>query len=103
MVIGLLLVLAGAVGIVAAVLTVEGSGVQLLGFDLTALGLFFAGVACSAAILLGIALVAWGSKRSLRRRRESRRLAELDAERRAGDRDRVDGVDETDSSGEHRL
>lgn len=77
MVAGLLLVVVGALAVVAAVFTADGTNVELLGFDVTALGLYLIGLGSGAAILWGLGLTKWGTKRSLRRRRELRRAAAL--------------------------
>lgn len=76
-VVGILLILVGAAAIVAAVGTSEGSGVQLLGVDLSPTALFLVGVAAGVAILWGWGLTKWGTKRTLRQRRESKKLSEL--------------------------
>jgi hypothetical protein len=92
MVLGLLLIIVGALAVVAAVLTADGTSVELLGFDVSAVGLYLFGLASGAAILWGFSLTKWGTKRSLRQRRESKKLNELsekldkvEAERRADD------------------
>ncbi|MDF1603632.1 hypothetical protein [Nocardioides sp. YIM 152315] len=77
MVAGLLLVVVGALAVVAAVFTATGTDVELLGFDVTAVGLYLVGLASGVAILWGLGLTKWGAKRTLRHRRESRRLDEL--------------------------
>jgi|SRR6478735_8446122 len=77
MVVGLLLMVVGALAVVAAVFTASGEQVQLLGFDISAVGLFLVGLGSGAAILWGFAISKWGTKRSLRQRRESRKLDEL--------------------------
>lgn len=89
-VLGLLLVLLGALAILAAVFDLDSTTVELVGLDLEALTVFFLGVAAGVAILWGIGLVKLGTKRSLQRRRESRKMHELsekldrvEAERRA--------------------
>src|SRR3954452_17074258 len=94
MVFGLLLMLVGALAIVAALFTADGSNVELLGLDITAVGLYLVGLASGLAILWGFGISKWGTKRSLRQRRESKQLNELsekldkrDAERRDDDRD----------------
>jgi len=76
-ILGLLLIVVGAVAIVAAVGTVEGTGVELLGTDVSPLALFLIGLGAGVAILWGFSLTKWGTKRSLRQRRESKRLSEL--------------------------
>lgn len=74
MAIGLLLIVVGALAVVAAVFTTDGSQVEFLGFDVTALGLYLIGLGSGAAILWGFSLTKWGTKRNLRQRRETRRL-----------------------------
>ena len=99
-ILGLLLIALGAVAIVAAIGTADGSGVELLGTDIGAVTLFFVGLGAGVAILWGLSLTKWGTKRSIRQRRESKRLNELseklderEAERRdeERERDRDDG------------
>jgi hypothetical protein len=76
-VLGLLLVALGIAAIVAAVGTAEGTDVELLGADVGSLALFFIGLGAGVAILWGFGLTKWGTKRSLRQRRESKKLGEL--------------------------
>ena len=76
-ILGLLLIALGAVAIVAAVGTAEGSGVELLGTDVGAMAMFFIGLGAGVAILWGFGLTKWGTKRSIRQRRESKKLSEL--------------------------
>jgi hypothetical protein len=92
MVLGLLLIIVGALAVVAAVFTADGTSVELLGFDVSAVGLYLFGLASGVAILWGFTLTKWGTKRSLRQRRETKKLNELsekldkvEAERRADD------------------
>ena len=88
---GLILIALGALAIVAAVVTVElvGGDIELIGIELTPLGLFLIGVAAGAAVLWGFDIFKWGTKRGPARRREQKQLNELsekldraDAERR---------------------
>jgi hypothetical protein len=97
-ILGLLLIALGAVAIVAAIGTADGSGVELLGTDVSAVALFFIGLGAGVAILWGFGLTKWGTKRSIRQRRESKKLNELsekleerDAERREDEREEGDG------------
>jgi hypothetical protein len=76
-ILGLLLLAVGVVAVVAALGTAEGTNVELLGSDVGALAMFFIGLGAGIAILWGFGLTKWGTKRSLRRRRESKRLSEL--------------------------
>lgn len=77
MVVGLLLMLVGALAVAAAVLTAEGTAVEILGLDVSALGLYLIGLGSGAAILWGFSISKWGTKRTLRQRREARKLDEL--------------------------
>ena len=74
LVLGLLLLLVGALGILAGLLTASGT-TELLGLDVDAVALFLVGVASGAAVLWGFWILKFGTKRSLQRRRESRRLS----------------------------
>ncbi len=90
---GLVLIALGALVIVAAVFTVElvGGEIELLdSVELTPLALFLLGVGAGVAILWGFGILKWGTKRGLARRREQKKLNELndklgraDAERRS--------------------
>ncbi|WP_395696361.1 hypothetical protein [Nocardioides sp.] len=95
-VLGLILMALGAIAIVAALFTAHGT-VELLGTDISATAMFFVGLGAGLAILWGFGFSKWGTKRTLRQRRESKRLGELsekleqrEAEQRDGDADRDD-------------
>lgn len=79
LILGLVLVGAGAALIVAAVFTAEVSGGQLevLGLEVGAVTLFLLGVAAGLAILWGFTIGKFGARRSMRQRRENNRLNEL--------------------------
>jgi hypothetical protein len=77
LVLGLILIAAGALAIVAALGTADGTSVELLGTDVGAVALFLIGVGSGVAILFGFTLTKFGTKRSLRQRRESKQLNEL--------------------------
>ena len=74
LVLGFLLLLLGALGILAGILTASGT-TELLGLDVDAIALFLVGVASGAAVLWGFWILKFGTKRSLQRRSESRRLS----------------------------
>lgn len=76
-VLGLILAGLGALAVVAALFTAEGSNVELLGTDISAMALFFIGLGAGLAIVWGFGFTKWGTKRSLRQRRESKQLEEL--------------------------
>jgi hypothetical protein len=85
-ILGLLLIIVGAIVVLAAVIGSEGQA-ELLGFDLSALAIFLLGVAAGAAILWGYGILKWGARRSIAQRRERRelnkRLKHAESERRA--------------------
>jgi hypothetical protein len=95
MVFGLLLLLVGALAVVAAVFTADGTNVELLGIDVSAFGMYLIGLASGLAILWGFGVTKWGTRRNLRQRRESKELNELsekldkrEADRRGDDNDK---------------
>ena len=92
-ILGLLLIILGAIAILSAIFVSEGSG-ELLGIDMSALGIFMVGVVAGALILWGISLLKWGTRRGLERRRERKELTRLnekldrvEAEQRRDDHD----------------
>ena len=84
-VVGLLLILLGALAIVAAVFGSEGTA-AFLSVDLSAFGIFVIGLGAGVAILWGYSIAKFGIKRSLQHRRESKKLQELS--------EKLDKVDE---------
>lgn len=91
-VLGLVLILLGAIAILSAVFVSEpGTGGELLGFEVTTLESFIVGVIAGALILWGFTLTKWGTRRSLAHRRERKELNKLNErivkveERRAAD------------------
>jgi hypothetical protein len=76
---GLVLILLAALAIVAALFTAEvsGSNVELLGVELGPVALFLVGLGAGLAIWWGFWILTAGSKRSMARRREQKRLNEL--------------------------
>jgi hypothetical protein len=79
LILGLVLIGAGAALIVAAVFTAEMTGGQLeiIGIEVGAVTLFILGVAAGVAILWGFSIGRFGARRSLRQRRENDRLTQL--------------------------
>ena len=75
-ILGLVLILGGAVAIIAALFTASDTA-QLVGLDLNALTIFFVGVASAVAVLWGWALIKEGTKRSLKHRKERKELSRL--------------------------
>jgi uncharacterized membrane protein len=92
-VLGLLLVLAGLLVVLAALFSTDGTA-TMLGNELTALTIFLLGLVSGVAVLWGYAVAKFGARRTLQRRREHKQLAELsekleraETERREQDRD----------------
>jgi len=77
-ILGLLLILLSVVAILSAVFVSEGTA-ELLGIDMTALGIFLVGVGAGAALLLGYSLVKFGARREMKARRERKELSALSA------------------------
>ena len=84
-VVGLLLILFGALAILAAFFSSDETAV-FLGWDLSALAIFLIGLAAGVAILWGYSFAKLGIKRTIQHRRESKQLQELS--------DKLDKVDE---------
>jgi hypothetical protein len=78
MLLGLLLMGAAALAVVAALLSTSGTA-SFLGADLGSRTIFLLGLASGLALLWGWSLARVGAKRELRHRREGRRLRELQA------------------------
>jgi len=99
LILGLVLVLAGAAVIVSAVFTADVSGgeVEILGIEVGALTLFLLGVASGLAILWGFSLGKFGARRSWRQRKEHQRLEELSAKLDRVEAERRRDVDDDDS------
>jgi hypothetical protein len=75
-ILGLLLIILGAIAILSAIFVSEGSG-ELLGIDMSSLEIFLVGVAAGAAVLWGYTILKWGTKRSMAHRRERKELTKL--------------------------
>ncbi len=75
-ILGLLLIILGAIAILSAIFVSEGSG-ELLGIDMTSLEIFLVGVAAGAAVLWGYTILKWGTKRGLAHRKERKELTKL--------------------------
>lgn len=75
-VLGIVLVLAGLLVVLAALFSTDGTA-SMLGNELTALTIFLLGLAAGLAVLWGYAVVKFGTRRTLERRRERKQLTEL--------------------------
>ncbi|QIK74623.1 hypothetical protein [Nocardioides piscis] len=77
-ILGMLLIMVGVIAILAALFVSEpGTGGELLGFDVTTFESFLVGVAAGAAILWGVSILKWGTKRGLAHRKERKELKKL--------------------------
>ena len=88
-ILGLLLIILGAIAILSAIFVSEGSG-ELLGIDMSSLEIFLVGVAAGAAILWGYSILKWGTRRGLAHRRERKELNRLSEKLDRVDSDRRD-------------
>jgi uncharacterized membrane protein YedE/YeeE len=80
LVLGLVLLVAGALVLVAGIFTAGDAGnASLIGIHLGATAVFLLGVFSGVAILWGLSLARYGGKRQLRQRKEQRRLQGLAA------------------------
>ena len=96
-VLGLLLVVVGALVILAGIFTSEArlGGAEVLGIDVSPLALFLLGVGAAAAVLWGFAIFRFGTRRALQARRERKQLSELSEKLdRVQHEDRHDNEDE---------
>jgi len=97
LIVGLVLVLAGAAVIVSAVFTAEVTGdqVEVLGIEVGPVTLFVLGLAAALAIVWGFSIGKFGARRSWRQRKERDRLEELSEklDRVEADRRRETGAD----------
>lgn len=94
---GLILIAAGAAALALGLFTTDDEGTtpaEMLGVEIGATAIFIVGVFSGIAILLGVSLVKFGTKRGLKHRRETKQLAELsqkldraEAERKKNDTD----------------
>ncbi|WP_310529200.1 hypothetical protein [Nocardioides sp.] len=77
-ILGLILIIVGGIAILSALFVSEpGTGAELLGFNVTTIEIFLAGVAAGAAILWGFSLMKWGTKRTLAHRKDRKELNKL--------------------------
>lgn len=75
-ILGLLLIVIGALAILAALFVSDGSG-HILGIAVTTPTIFIAGVVAGVLILWGYTILKYGTKRGLRQRKERKQLSEL--------------------------
>jgi small-conductance mechanosensitive channel len=92
-VLGLLLVAAGVIAILAAIFSTSGTA-TFLGAHLNAHTIFFLGLASGIAILWGFTISRVGVQHSLRHRRDSRQLRKLSERNAPTDDTSKTGTDE---------
>ncbi len=96
LILGLVLIVAGGLLIVAAIFTAEttgtGAALEILGTEVGAVTLFLLGLGAGIAILWGLSVTKFGARRTLQQRREqnkltalSEKLDKVEAERRGDD------------------
>lgn len=100
-VLGLLLILLGALAIVLAVVTADGPA-EYIGIDVGDLGVFLVGVAAGVAIWWGYSLSKIGTRRTIAQRREHKRLTELSERLDRAESDRGRDADDRGAEGRHR-
>src|SRR5688572_2069881 len=100
-ILGLLLVVVGALAILAGLLAIDGSA-ELLGSEVHGTALFLIGVGAGVAVLWGFTIAKFGMKRGLQRRRESKQLTELSEKLDRVEAERREDADEHDG-GTHKL
>jgi hypothetical protein len=93
-ILGLLLILAGAIAILSALFVSEGTG-ELLGIEMSTLGIFLVGVGAGAALLWGYTILKFGTRRELRARKERKELNELSAKLDKAEAERKDEEPQT--------
>lgn len=77
-ILGLLLIIIGGIAILSAMFVSEpGTGGELLGFEVTTFEAFLVGVTAGAAILCGLSILKWGTRRGLAQRKERKELHKL--------------------------
>lgn len=78
-ILGLVMLVVGALLILAAVFTAEvvAGSVEFIGLAVGPVLLFFLGLIAGVAILWGFTVTRFGAKRSMRQRKENHRLTEL--------------------------
>jgi hypothetical protein len=97
LVFGLILIAFGVLAVLAGLFTAGDTGeASLLEFHLGATSVFLIGLFAGVAILWGISITRFGTKRELRHRRDQRRLQELSAKLDEVEADRARHRDDPD-------
>ena len=108
LILGLVLIAAGGLLIVAAIFTAETTGssaatVEILGTDIGAVTLFLLGLGAGIAILWGMSITKFGARRSLKQRRETNRLHELSEKLDKVEAERRHNKDHDDGNGQNQA
>ena len=81
LILGLLLIAAGGLLVVAGIFTANttgtGAAIEIVGTEVGAVTLFLLGLGSGVAILWGLSITKFGAGRSLKQRRERKKLNEL--------------------------
>jgi uncharacterized protein (DUF58 family) len=106
LILGLVLIAAGGLLIVAAIFTAETTGnsaaaVEILGTEVGAVTLFLLGLGAGVAILWGLSVTKFGARRSLKQRREQNRLNELSEKLDRVEAERRHDGDHDDNNGQN--
>ena len=97
-ILGLLLILLGAVAVVLGVTQLSGTDSSVLGADLGTRQIFVLGIAAALAVVVGLLILQFAARRSMKRRRERKRLNELHDQLEAAEAER----DDRDREPDHR-
>jgi hypothetical protein len=84
-ILGLLLLGLAAIAVIGALFAIDGPQVEYFGYDMSPVTLFFVG---AATVGLGMMLIGSGTRRSIRHRRERKKLNELSEKLDRADEDR---------------
>ncbi len=101
-ILGLLLIVLGILAIVGAI-TTDSSSAAFFGFDdLSAVAIFFIGLGSGVAILWGFGILKYGTRRSLKQRREQKKLHDLSEQLERADFERHRGEDQDRPEHDHQ-
>jgi uncharacterized integral membrane protein len=101
-ILGLLLIVLGILAILGAV-TTDSTSAAFFGFDdLSALAIFFIGLGSGVAILWGFTILRFGTRRTLKHRREQKKLHDLSEQLERADYERHRGDDEDRPEHDHQ-
>ena len=100
-ILGLLLIVAGVLAILAGLFGIDGTA-EMLGSELHGTTIFLIGVGAGVAVLWGFSIIRFGVRRAMVRRRESKQLSELSEKLERVEAERREDSDTSDG-GSHRA